>query len=123
MVRENKIVLRNSAQLSSDSPEQEEVLSTLSGREEYESDGAQILYDETLNRGFTSWWVYEGYAIREAFPPNGYTDLLALANNDLYWNGRLQEAYRTLAAAIDSIQYVSDTANMTSPVRYKRRYF
>ena len=119
MVRENKIVLRNSAQLSSDSPEQEEVLSTLSGREEYESDGAQILYDETLNRGFTSWWVYEGYAIREAFPPNGYTDLLALANNDLYWNGRLQEAYRTLAAAIDSIQYVSDTANMTSPVRFQ----
>ncbi len=71
----------------------------------YESaDGREVLYDEETKTSYSSWWIYQGACIRESAPPNGYRDLLDMANTDMEWNGHLQDAYNMLTNGIQGIQ-------------------
>lgn len=45
-------------------------------------------------------WNYDGYWIEEKYAPEGAASVLEIANEHPEWNGRLNEAYQEIAAAL-----------------------
>ena len=79
---------------------------------EFSSGGELLLPDGTFrgiqdNNGKTVYvdcWVYDGYREAEQFAPVGADDVVAIANDDPRWNGRLNEAYDMVNIVRNSLQ-------------------
>ncbi len=52
---------------------------------------------------YSDCWLYDGTACLEKYKPEGSESLLSMVNEQPQWNGKLNEAYNMLAAAINDL--------------------
>lgn len=53
---------------------------------------------------YSDCWLYDGQKYEETYKPEGADSLIAIANEDSEWNGKLSEAYDILRVALHELQ-------------------
>lgn len=66
---------------------------------------AYAIMDAEGNVKYTNCWNYDGFWIEEPCKPVGAENVLEVANNDPEWNGKLEEAFRTIESVLDRMSH------------------
>lgn len=90
-----------------ESTSEDDLLAMLHSSELYEGNADRVgfrgLQSEDGKISYIDCWNYDGQVMKEKVPPLNAKSVMDVANNNPYWNGRLNEAYEMLSDAIFGI--------------------